>query len=457
MATDIVQNGEPVLREKAKEVSKDMFGTPELAQMLNDMEVALDGEPDGVALAAPQIGLPYRIFIVRYDRMLPQNDESPQEPEIGVFINPSIIRSSRRKVAVDEGCLSVRGVYGKTKRHERTSVRALDAEGKVFERGGGGILAQAYQHEIDHLEGVLFIDHATDLRTMETASDIEHEPFVYFGTPYVAADTLEILYFRGITPALIVTSADAARGRGMKMQPSETKEWAIAHNVPVIAPEEIDEEVMQTIKAYGASYGIAVAFGKILPEELISSFPKGVLNIHYSLLPAYRGASPVEGALLAGDTETGVTIQQMAYEPDAGDIIAAKKVAIEPHETTFELRARLIEDGANLLAGILALFEAGQIEPVPQDHSKATYSGKFTKEDGLLTLSGDATANLNKYRAYAESPGTYFFAEKVGKKVRVKIKSAAYGDGKFVPVRVIPEGKKEMDYADMVRGGYAPL
>ncbi len=160
---EIVQEGHEVLRQTAVRVPDDMFGTPELEQILSDMKETLDKEPDGVALAAPQVALPYRIFIVRYDRMTPSVDGEERVPEIGVFINPEIVKSSRRRDVMEEGCLSVRGIYGRTFRHERATVRARDAEGKVFERGGGGILAQAYQHEIDHLDGILFIDHAEDL------------------------------------------------------------------------------------------------------------------------------------------------------------------------------------------------------------------------------------------------------------------------------------------------------
>lgn len=456
MIVEIVQNGHPVLRERSKDVPQEFFGTEELKKIIQDMEDTLDGQPDGVALAAPQIAIPYRIFVVRYDRMVPRAERVPTTAERGVFINPKIIKRARKKAECDEGCLSVRGIYGKTDRNERATVRAKDVHGKSFERGGGGILAQAYQHEIDHLDGILFIDHAHGLHTMEAAADTEHEPFIFFGTPYVAADTLEILHFRGITPALVVTSKDAPRGRGLNVQPSETKEWALAHAVPVLEVDELDADAVEAIKAYGASYGIAVAFGKILPEAFIHSFPKGVLNIHYSLLPKYRGASPVEGALLAGDEVTGVTIQKMAYELDSGDIIAALEVDIGPTETTKELRARLIEEGANLLADILPSFEADEIEAVPQNHALATHSGKFEKSDGELTLSGNHRENWNKYRAYAESPGTYFFAEKGGKNVRVKIKSASF-DKTFTPLRVVPEGKKEMDYDAFLRGGYAPL
>ncbi len=161
----IVQDGDPVLRKKAAVVAESEFGGAPLAKILSDMERALDAEADGVAIAAPQIGVGKRIFLVRYDRMAPPLEEGEPEraAEVGVFINPEFVRKARKKAVMDEGCLSVRGKYGKTRRAERATVKAKDAAGKKFERGGGGILAQAFQHEIDHLDGILFIDHATDV------------------------------------------------------------------------------------------------------------------------------------------------------------------------------------------------------------------------------------------------------------------------------------------------------
>lgn len=159
--TPIVQNGEPVLRRIAEPVSEALFGTEELSKILKDMEESLDAQPDGVALAAPQIGISLRIFIVRNDRIVPPGD-LPLPADVGVYINPEFVKSSKRRMSMDEGCLSVRGIYGKTMRHDRATVRARAFDGSTFERGGGGILAQIFQHETDHLNGILFIDHAED-------------------------------------------------------------------------------------------------------------------------------------------------------------------------------------------------------------------------------------------------------------------------------------------------------
>lgn len=278
-----------------------------------------------------------------------------------------------------------------------------------------------------------------------------HKPFAFFGTPYVARDTLAYLVERGYVPSVVVSSPDALKGRGLVLSPSETAAWAREHDLPLFTPERLDADAIETIREQGCEYAIVVAYGKILPQTLIDSFPLGILNVHYSLLPKYRGASPVEGALLAGETVTGVSIQQMVFKLDAGDVIASKEVAIEPAETTRELRPRLVRIGAELLADTLPAFEAGTVTRIPQDESEATYSGKIRKEQGELDLAGDAQTNWNTYRAYAEGPGTYFFQERNSTRMRVKIVTARFENGRFVPDRIIPEGKKEMSYADFSR------
>ncbi|MBX2866940.1 methionyl-tRNA formyltransferase [Candidatus Kaiserbacteria bacterium] len=268
--------------------------------------------------------------------------------------------------------------------------------------------------------------------------------FVFFGTPYVASETLSHLIEAGFTPSLVVTNPDARRGRGMELHPSPVKVLAEEYNIPVLTPEKLDEDTQKEILLGNPEYAIVVAYGKIFPEELINAFPRGVLNVHYSLLPKYRGATPTEAALLHGDAVTGVTVQKMVKELDAGDVIAQREIPIDPLETTLELRPRLITLGAELLVETLPKYLDGSITPIAQDHSKATKCGKFTKSDGLLDLDAPAIENWNKYRAYKEWPGTYFFK---GDK-RVKITDATLTpNGVFQILKVIPEGKKEVDYA----------
>lgn len=271
--------------------------------------------------------------------------------------------------------------------------------------------------------------------------------FAYFGTPGVASDTLATLIENGFVPAVVITSPDAPRGRGLVLTPCPTKTLALAHSIPVFTPEKLDEETIATVSAYGCAYAIVVAYGKIFPEDLIEAFPLGVLNVHYSLLPKYRGATPLETALLRGERETGVTIQKMVKEMDAGDIIMQESTPIAVNETARDLRPRLIAQGARMLVETLPKYVRGEITPVVQNASQATRAYKIKKEYGLLDLTASAEENWNKYRAYADSIGTYFFEN--GK--RMKITSAEFALGEFRVLRVIPEGKREISFADFAK------
>ncbi len=263
--------------------------------------------------------------------------------------------------------------------------------------------------------------------------------YIFFGTPDVASETLEILKQAGYLPSLIVTSPDKPQGRKMILTPPPVKTWAIENNIPYIQPEKLTDLILEIPNV---DLFIVVAYGKIMPEKLIKSPRLGSINIHYSLLPKYRGASPVESAILNGDDETGVSIQQMEYKMDTGPILAVEKVEILPDEKSGELRKRLIKIGGELLVKILPDFVEEKITPIPQDESQATNCKKMTKEDGLINLEDDCIINYNKFRAYATWPRTYFFKDDK----RIIITDASLEDGKFVIKRVIPEGGKEQEY-----------
>jgi len=263
--------------------------------------------------------------------------------------------------------------------------------------------------------------------------------FIFWGTPEVASQTLEILKEHGYRPELIVTAPDRPKGRGMEITPPPVKVWAEKNKIPYLQ----DLEKLSDMPEYDLS--IVVAFGKILSKEILDAPKLGSINVHYSLLPKYRGASPVESAILAGEIETGVTIQRMVYKMDAGPILAQEKVAILPDETASELRKRLTGLGAAMLAKLLG---SPDWKETPQDESLATYSKKIKKEDGLVDLNDDSIKNYNKFRAYAEWPRTYFFRRNLpaGRQERIIITDAELKDGQFRIKRVIPEGGKEMDW-----------
>ena len=167
--------------------------------------------------------------------------------------------------------------------------------------------------------------------------------FIFFGTPDVASKTLEILKENNYLPSLIVTSIDKPQGRKMVITPSPVKIWAETNNIPYLQPTKIDDEFINKIKDLNFDLSIVVAYGKILPEKLIKTPKLGTVNIHYSILPKYRGASPVEAALLAGEEETGVSIQQMEFALDSGPILAKELAQIDINDTKDSLRTKLIK------------------------------------------------------------------------------------------------------------------
>ena len=266
--------------------------------------------------------------------------------------------------------------------------------------------------------------------------------FVFFGTPKVASDTLDILKQNGYMPSLVITAPDKPQGRKMLMTPPPVKVWAIQNNVPYIQPTDPRE-----LKITQPDISIVVAYGKIMPDELLQLPRIGSINIHYSLLPKYRGASPVESAILNGETETGVTIQKMHFKMDAGPVLAEEKTTILPDEKAEELRKRLIDIGGKLLVKILPDFIAGKITPTEQNENEATFCHKIKKEDGLIDLSGNASENYNKFRAYSDWPRIFFFQNKK----RIIITDAVLENGQFVIKKVLPEGKKEIRWEDFIK------
>ncbi len=159
---EIVQIGAPVLRQKARPVAREEFGSKALKGILRAMAQALDATEDGAALAAPQIGVAKRIFILSSRVFGPESEHGGKDLPL-VYINPRIVRRARKKELMDEGCLSVRGKYGTIKRARGVTIEAYDTEGKKFTRGAGGLLAQVFQHECDHLDGILFVDRAEEV------------------------------------------------------------------------------------------------------------------------------------------------------------------------------------------------------------------------------------------------------------------------------------------------------
>ncbi len=277
--------------------------------------------------------------------------------------------------------------------------------------------------------------------------------FAFFGTPQESVWALEALEYRGLLPALVVTAPDKPRGRGMELSPCPAKVWALERGIDIITPATLkDPAVLADLCNTDWDVFIVAAYNKLLPKELLDLPRRGCLNIHPSLLPTFRGPSPITSAILEGERATGVSVMQMNEQMDAGPVVAQAKVEISegerPPQNTV-LSEMLFTEGATLLAEVLPEWLAGTLTPEPQDESRATYTKKFGTGDALLDLSGDARENFLKIRAFDKNPRAYFINEK-GK--RVIVADAQWQGGALEITRVIPEGKKEMFYADYLRG-----
>ena len=266
--------------------------------------------------------------------------------------------------------------------------------------------------------------------------------FAFFGTPHFSVFTLEEMEKGGLLPSLVVTAPDRPAGRGLKLAPPPVKVWAKAHKIPVLQPEKLDSDFLYKLKTTNYKLSIVAAYGKIIPQAVLDIPAYGTLNVHPSLLPKFRGASPLQSTILSGDEETGVTIMQMDAEMDHGPIIKSQKLKVE-NMNTEELGEKLFRRGGQMLADIIPKWTAGEIKAMPQDHSAATYTKKVDKKDGLIDPDGDHELNWRKFRAYHPWPSIYFFT---ANGTRVKITAATFENGEFVIKRVVPEGKKETDY-----------
>jgi len=232
---------------------------------------------------------------------------------------------------------------------------------------------------------------------------------VFFGSPEAALPSLEALLAAGHTVELAVTQPDKPAGRGRRLAPSAVKSLAVARSIPVLAPGRIrtDEAARERILGVGADIHIVVAYGQIIPRAVHYPPRHHSLNVHFSLLPEYRGAAPVQWAVLNGDAETGVTIIELNDRMDEGDILAQERVAVRPRETAAALERRLAVLGAEALVATLARI--GSTGRVKQDEAAATLAPKIRKEDGLVLWAEPAEAVDRKVLALAERPGVFTF------------------------------------------------
>ncbi|MFN3921189.1 MAG: methionyl-tRNA formyltransferase [Caldimicrobium sp.] len=247
---------------------------------------------------------------------------------------------------------------------------------------------------------------------------------LFFGTPEFVLPVLNFLWEKEILLG-VVTQPDKPKGRGLEPTPSPVKTWALEHNLKILEPAKLKEETfLLTLKEINPDLIVVFAYGKILPKEVLEIPKEGCWNIHLSLLPKYRGASPVQWALLNGEKETGVTIMLMDEGMDTGPILLQKKLPIEDDDTTPILLKKLGNLSAEALKEALSLYKKGKLEPIPQPQEEVSYAPLIKKEDGLVNFRDPAELIVRKIKAFTPWPGIFtFFKGKI-----LKIHSAEVKD-----------------------------
>jgi methionyl-tRNA formyltransferase len=296
---------------------------------------------------------------------------------------------------------------------------------------------------------------------------------LFMGTPEFALPALTLLMAEKYPLVGVVTQPDRPQGRGRACQPSPVKILALAHQLPIIQPVRIrDDSFLEIFPSLAPDLVVLAAYGQLLPREIIDQPQLGCLNIHPSLLPKYRGAAPINRAIINGEKVTGITIMQMTEELDAGEIILQEAIPIGMDETFDQLHDRLAHRGAELLVRVIEMAMNGTLQRVPQDGTDATYAPRLKKEDGLLQWEHEASSVVNLIRGLSSSPGAFTFLD--GKKLKILRASAeiagtgvapgtmisqkgaglkvAAGNGWVHLLDVQIENKKRMPIEDFLRG-----
>ncbi|HSE83761.1 MAG TPA: methionyl-tRNA formyltransferase [Thermodesulfobacteriota bacterium] len=252
---------------------------------------------------------------------------------------------------------------------------------------------------------------------------------IFMGTPEFAVPSLKALIEPEDEVIAVVTQPDKPKGRGLEVVPPPTKVLAEKHGISVLQPQKIKtEEFFNNLKEFSPDLICVAAYGKILPKNILDLPPYGCINVHASLLPKYRGAAPINWAIIRGEKVTGITTMKMDEGMDTGDMLLKKEVLIDDEDTGETLSEKLSHVGAELLIHTIRLLKKGELQPIPQDHSQATYAPMLKKEHGEIEWEKPAEEIRNLIRGTIPWPGAYTTVD--GKLLKVHKAGVSEGTGK---------------------------
>ncbi|NLX61055.1 MAG: methionyl-tRNA formyltransferase [Tissierellia bacterium] len=300
---------------------------------------------------------------------------------------------------------------------------------------------------------------------------------VFMGTPEFAVPTLEALHAKGYNISLVITQKDKRRGRGKKLLPTPVKEKALELGLEVYQPDSVnDKDSIEKLKKIGPDVIVVVAFGQLLKKDLLDIPKYGCLNVHASILPKYRGAAPINWAIIMGEKETGISIMEMDEGLDTGDILKIEKIPIEEDDDSIILHDKLARLGGKLIVEVLEDVKKGKVEKIPQDHKESSYAPMLTKETGRIDWNNNGNNIINLIRGLKPWPSAYFIFNGNSIKIhKAKKEDKLTDDENGVVVKVSDEGiyvncqdstivieelqfpgKRKMKVAEYLRGNEFP-
>ncbi len=417
---------DPILRKKAAAVTD-----PSVYKELSRKMIDLMKKSHGVGLAAPQVGSSIQLFVMGYK----EKKEDEAVVPFKVWVNPEIVKFGDKTDLGVEGCLSVPDLELLVERATEVTVRGKNKDNQLETVTYEGYPARVAQHEIDHLNGILFTDRKRVVNV------------IVMGSPSLSIAPFEALrQHPGFNIVLVVTETDKPAGRGLKLKKTPVKEWAEKNNLKVVSPERLDPNELATLAGSRPDVILVTAYNKILKKEILELPQFGSFNVHFSLLPKYRGASPVQAAILAGDKKSGVTIIKMDERIDTGQIIGQADEEIRADDTSETLASRLAEISAEILPTLLLYTIAKTIEPKPQ-RGKSSYAKRITKTDGEINWQQKPEQIERFIRAMTPWPGafTYVLGE------RLKVLKAHLENGSLIIDLVQRPGKNPITVAEFKR------
>lgn len=408
---------DPILRKEATKAKP----TDQIRALAEEMH-GIQKKSQGIGLAAPQVGQSVKLFVMGVDK----NKPGENFPLKTIWLNPKIINKSTRNMLGVEGCLSVPNIELAIERFDSATVAGQDEFGHSRTVTYNGYGAQVAQHEIDHLNGILFIDRNKPFRV------------ILMGSPAVAVPMFaKIFSHPGFEVVAVISETDKPKGRGMRLTPTAVKTWAEAQKLPVSTPAKLDPTTITEIAKLAPDLIVVIAYNKILPKALLDVPRFGCVNVHFSLLPKYRGAAPVQATILNGDKQTGVTVMKMDEGLDTGPIINQAAIDIKSTETAGELSLRMAETGQDFAVSTLIHY-IGNALTLKNQPAEGSRVKKLNKEFGKIDWAASPEAQERLIRAMQPWPGAYFEAGEE----RVKILKA-HLDGRRLHIDTVqrPGGK----------------